>query len=153
MASRGIDWVARLPKVGVSRLCGTEDPAHGGYVWDSTYLRVPSGQHVEYSTPGFGVDAAIRISVSGVLNGRHQLPGCVRPIARTQHVGKLLQTDLMNFREPGFAYIPVSLGKKVNEWDSYIAVKSDANSCMMSQEWIVARIQLNTSAFNSGIPY
>jgi hypothetical protein len=153
MASRGIDWAARLPKISVSKLCGTENTVHGGNIWDLACLRVPSGQHVEYSTPGFGVDAAIRIFMSGALNGCHQIPGCVRPIARTQRVGKLLQTDLANFREPGFVYIPVSLGKKVNEWDSYITVKSDANSCMMSQEWIVARIQLNASVFNSGIPY
>ena len=35
----------------------------------------------------------------------------------------------------------------------YIAVKSDANSCIMSQVWIVARIHFNANDFNSGISY
>jgi hypothetical protein len=91
--------------------------------------------------------------MDGTSDGCHQTPGCVRPIARTQRVGELLQTDLPNFREPSFAHIPISLDIGTNERGLYIAVKSDANSCMMSQEWIVARIQPNASVFNSGISY
>ena len=35
----------------------------------------------------------------------------------------------------------------------HIAVKSDVNSWMMLQEWIVARIQFNASTFSFGMSY
>ena len=35
-------------------------------------------------------------------NSSHQILDRVRPVIRTQRVGKLLQTNLPYFREPGF---------------------------------------------------
>lgn len=47
----------------------------------------------------------------------------------------------------------VSLGKGTNKIKLYIAVKSDANSCMISREWIVDLIHFSANAFNSGMSY
>ena len=152
MANRGAGLKSKSLKVSVQTWGETGHVIYRNDIGNTACRYVPICQHVEYSPPCFRIDAGIRIPVEAASNGRHQHRGCVHPVGTTQRVGKLLQANFPNLREPIFA-TPVNLGIKMDGESLNIAVKSDANSCIMSQAWIVARIHFNASAFNSGISY
>ena len=81
MASQGAGCGAESLRIIVFAWRGTYNATHRRDIGDLARLRVPFGQHVKNSAPGFRIDARVRVSVDGTSDGRHQILGRIHPVA------------------------------------------------------------------------